>query len=135
MLQVMSINCKYTVVAAEPAVLSSQPPFQKVKNKNSWLIRSAYKFNAKLLAGVAFMERHLEAVFPQGAGAVGVVVRAAAEPPLSQHGEVQHRARLGKHSSSVVVGHVAYVEAVDLQNNKSPKKRELYFHAFSWLWK
>lgn len=123
MLQVMSINCKYAVIAAEPTVLSSQTPFQKVENKNSRLIRSAYKFDAELLAGVAFMQRHLKAVFPQGAGGVGVVVRAAAEPPLAQHGEVQHRARLGEHSASMVVRHVAYVKAIDLQNNNHKKKK------------
>lgn len=90
MLQVMSINCKYAVVAAEPAVLSSQPPFQKVKNKDSWLICSAHKFNAKLLTGVALVQCHLKAVFPQGAGGVRMVVCAAPVPPLSQHSEVQH---------------------------------------------
>lgn len=117
----MSINCKYTVIAAEPAILSSQSPFQKVKNKNPRLICSAYKFNAKLLAGVAFMQRHLKAVFPRGTGGVRVVVCAAAEPPLSQHGEVQHWARLGKHSSSMVVRDVAYVKVIDLQNDNNNK--------------
>lgn len=115
----MSIDCEYTVIAAEPAILSSQTPFQKVENKNSRLVCPAYEFNAKLFAGVAFVQRHLEAVFSRGAGGVRVGVRAAAEPPLSQHSEVQHRARLGKHSSSVVVRNVAYVKAIDLQNNKN----------------
>lgn len=117
MLQVMSINCKHAVVAAEPAILSSQAPFQKVQNKNSRLVRSAHKFNAELLAGVALVQRHLEAVLPGGAGGVRVAVGPAAEPPLSQHGEVQHRARLGKHGSSVVVRHIADVKAIDLQNS------------------
>jgi len=127
----MSINCKYAVVAAEPAVLSSQPPFQKVENKNSRLIRSAYKFNAKLLAGVAFVQRHLKAVFARGAGGVRVAVRAAAEPPLPQHGEVQHRAGLRKHGSSVVVGHVAYVKAIDLQCNNNNKNKNGIFMCLS----
>lgn len=72
------------------------------------------------------MQRHLKAVFPQGAGGVGMVVCAAAEPPLSQHGKVQHRARLGKHSSSVVVRHIAYVKAIDLQNNNNNKIRMIF---------
>lgn len=38
MLQVVSVDGQYPVIAVEPAVLRCQPPFQKVKNKNAWLI-------------------------------------------------------------------------------------------------
>lgn len=124
-LQVVPVDGKHSVVAAEPAILSSQSPFQEVKNEDSRLICPAYEFNAKLFAGVAFVQRDLEAVLPRGrggggggGGGLGVAVRAAPEAPLSQHGEVQHRARLRQHSSSVVVGHVADVKAIHLKKKE-----------------
>lgn len=115
MLQVVPINGQHAVITAEPAVLSSQTPFQEVEDKNPWLVRSAHQLDAELLAGVALVQGHLEAVLPPGARRVRVGVRAAAEAPLPQHRQVQHRARLRQHGSSVVVGHVAYVKAIDLQ--------------------
>lgn len=141
-LQVVPVDGKHSVVAAEPAILSSQSPFQEVKNEDSRLICPAYEFNAKLFAGVAFVQRDLEAVLPRGrgggvggGGGLGVAVRAAPEAPLSQHGEVQHRARLRQHSSSVVVGHVADVKAIHLKK-KRKKRSEYCSHVFncSSLW-
>lgn len=136
-LQVMPVDGKHSVVAAEPAILSSQSPFQEVKNEDSRLICPANEFNAKLLAGVAFVQRDLEAVLPRGGGGggLGVAVRAAPEAPLSQHGEVQHRARLRQHSSSVVVGHIADVKAIHLKKKKK-RRSECCSYVFncSSLW-
>lgn len=124
MLQVVPINRQHAVITAEPAVLSSQAPFQKVEDKNSWLICSAHELDAELLARVALVQGHLEAVLPPGARRVRVGVRAAAEPPLPQHRQVQHRARLRQHGSGVVVGHVAYVKAIDLQTATGKKRSQ-----------
>lgn len=114
MLQVVPVNGQHAVIAAEPAVLSSQAPFQEVEDEHPRLVRPAHQLDAELLAGVALVQGHLEAVLARGARRVGVAVRAAAEPPLPQHRQLQHRARLRQHGPRVVVGHVAYVKAVHL---------------------
>lgn len=94
MLQVVSIDGQHAVVAAEPAVLGGQAPFQEVEDENPRLVGPAHQLDAQLLAGVALVQGDLEAVLPPGARRVPVAVCAAAEPPLPQHRQVQHRARL-----------------------------------------
>lgn len=130
MLQVVPVDGQHAVVAAEPAVLSSQAPFQEVEDENARLVGPAHQLDAQLLAGVALVQGHLEAVLPPGARRVPVGVRAAAEAPLPQHRQVQHRARLRQHGSSVVVGHVADVKAIDLRHNSKEKSMSC-FHMFS----
>lgn len=62
-LQVMPVDGEHPVIAAESPILRSKPPFQQVKNKNSWLIRPSYKFDAKLFTIVSFMKNHVENLF------------------------------------------------------------------------
>lgn len=125
-LEVVPVNGQHAVVTAEPAVLGSQAPFQEVEDENPRLVCSAHELDAKLLAGVALVQGHLEAVLAPGARRLRVCVRAAAEAPLPQHRQVQHRARLGQHGSGMVVGHVAYVKAIDLQNSSKKSHNRVF---------
>lgn len=133
MLQVVPINGQHAVIAAEPAVLGSQAPFQEVEDENPWLVRPAHEFDAELLAGVPLVQGDLEAVVAARARRVAVRVGPAAEAPLPQHRQLQHRARLRQHGPGVVVGHVAYVKAVHLPNN-SEKRHSRGFCMFSCSW-
>lgn len=116
-LQVMSIDGEYSVIAAQSSILCSQPPLQQVKNKNAWLIGPSYEFNAELFSRVPFVEDHVEDLFPWRA-AVGVAVCSVPKAPLSQHGELHRSAGLGEGGSGVVVRYVADVTVVDLEEKK-----------------
>lgn len=119
-LQVMSVDGKHSVAAAQPSVLRGQPPLQQVKNKHAWLIRPSYEFNAELLTRVPFVKDHGEDLFPRRA-TVRVAVCSVPEAPLSQHGELQGAAGLGEDGSGIVVGYIADVTVVDLEERIGTK--------------
>lgn len=114
MLQVVPIDSQHFVVATEPAVLSSQAAFQKVKDENPRLVRSAHQLDAELFVGVTLVQGHVETILSLRE-AVTVVVSSAPKASLSEHGQVQRRARLGKDGPGMVVGHVADIKVIDLK--------------------
>lgn len=113
-LQVMPVDGQHPIIAAQPAVLGCQAPFQQVQDKHTGLICPSNQLNAKLFTRVPFMKNHVEDLLP-GRAAVGMGMCPAAKAPLPQHREVQCGARLGKHSSGIVMRHIADVIVVDLQ--------------------
>lgn len=129
MLQVMPVDGQHSVIAAEPAVLGSQAPFQQVKDKNAGLICPSDQFNAELFPGVPFVKNHLEDLLP-GRSAIGMAVCPAAEAPLPQHRELQRAAGLREDGSGVVMGHVADVIVVDLKKEGRPERDNLSFSSF-----
>lgn len=69
------------------------------------------------------MEQHLEDVVPRRT-AVRVAIGTAAEAPLPQHCQVQRAAGLGEHGAGVVMGHVADVVVIDLQQTDTQNSYE-----------
>lgn len=86
-LQVMPIDGKHPIIAAESPILRSKPPFQQVKNKNSWLICPSYKFDAKLFTIVSFMKNHMENLFSWRVP-IRMAIDSVTEASLSQHSEL-----------------------------------------------
>lgn len=117
MLEVMPIDGKHAIIAAEPPILCSKPPFQQVKNENSWLICSSYKFDAKLFTRVSFMKNHMENLFSETVP-IRKTMRSVTKASLSKHSELQGTAGLRKDSSGIVVGHIANIIVVDLKKKK-----------------
>ena len=113
-LQVMAVDGQHPVVAAQPAVLGCQPPFQQVKDEDARFVGSAHEFDAELLSRVPLVQHHREDLLP-GRAALGVAVRTAAEAPLSKHGELQRATGLRQHGPGIVVRHAADVVVVDLE--------------------
>lgn len=122
MLQVVSVDGEYSVVAVEPPVLCSQPPFQQVKNKNTWLISPSYEFNAKLFTRVPLMKSHMEDLF-----SIRVAVCSVAKASLSKHSEMQRAAGLGENSSGIVMGHVADIIVVDLEKKNYDQSMTIFY--------
>lgn len=113
-LQVVAVDGQHPVVAAQPAVLRRQPPFQQVEDEDARLVGPSDEFDAELFGRVPFVKNHLENLF-RGRAAHGAAVRAAAAASLPEHGEVQRAAGLRQHGAGVVVGHAADVVVVDLE--------------------
>lgn len=110
----MAVDGKHSVVTAQPSVLRSQPPLQQVKDENAWLVRPPYELDAQLLPRVPLVKDHVEDLFP-GTSAVHVAVSPVPKAPLAQHGEVQRATGLGEDCPGVVVGHIADIAVVDLE--------------------
>lgn len=123
----MPINGQHTVAAAEPPILCGQAPFQQVENENTRLISPPHELNAELFTGVALMERHVEDVF-SWRGPFRMAVRSVTKTSLTKHSEMQGAAGLWKHSSGIVVGHIADIVVVDLKyKNCDPRVTIFYF--------
>ena len=116
-LQVVPVDGKHAIIAAEPPILCSKPPFQQVKNKNSWLICPSYEFDAKLFTGVPFMKNHMENLFSWRVP-IRMVICSVTKASLSKHCELQGAAGLRKDSSGIIVGHIANIIVVDLKKKK-----------------
>lgn len=86
-LQVMPIDGEHAIIAAEPPVLRSKPPFQEVKNKNSWLICPSYKFDAELFTIVSFIKNHMENLFSWRVP-IRMAIQSVTEASLSKHSEL-----------------------------------------------
>lgn len=116
-LQVVPVDGQHAVVAAEPPVLRGQPPLQQVEDEDARLVGPSHELDAQLLGRVPLVQDHLEDLLARRA-ALGVAVRAAAEAPLAEHGELQRAAGLRQHRAGVVVRHAADVVVVDLDRGR-----------------
>lgn len=117
--EVMSIDGQHAVVLLQLAVSVGYPAIQHVEDEHPRFVHLAHQFYSQLLLGATFVENHMETVIPRSIGIQHLSIAPASELLLTQHSEPQHLTGLSQEVQGVVVGDIADVHSVDLEDDVS----------------